>query len=191
MGDHFGLVIPPHTVRFYEKGEHCTDPKDGDVLLVDHGTIASTLIEDAEKIATFREPELRGFTWCGHSAIVRTTLGPAPMVSEMGFKGFERRGFEEYRKRLYAVVSFDVGDAQRRAAALFDDAMSHADYGWGEYPAIALDDATGLQLDASWSDHIICSTHVMMVGAALGFMGDRLAVRTEPMRIAMWVGASH
>lgn len=191
MSDHFALVIPPHSVRFYGKGEHCTDPKDADIILVDHGTIASTLIEDAEKIVALREPELDGFTWCGHAGIIRTSLGSTPIVSEMGFRGYERAILETYRHRLYAVVSFSAEASQRIAAANFDDAMKDADYGWFEYPAIILDDVTGLQLDASWSDHVICSTHVMMVEAAMGFFGSRLAVRTEPMRIAMWCGATH
>lgn len=189
MSEDFRLVVPPCTVRFFEKGEHCSDPKDTDIILVDHGSIASTLIEDAEKIATIREPELKGFTWCGHAGIIRTSDATAPTVSEMGFKGYERRGLETYQARLYAVVSFDIDDAQRKAAASFDDAMAGADYGWFEYPAIIADDVTGLQLDASWSDHVICSTHVMMVEAAAGLLGTRLAVRTEPMRVAMWVGA--
>jgi hypothetical protein len=189
MNEDFQLVIPPLTVRFFERGQHCENPKDTDIILVDHGTIASTLIEDAEKIATIREPALDGYTWCGHAGVIRTSDAIVPMISEMGFWGYERRPLESYRARLYAVVSFDIDDTQRRAAAQFDNAMSGADYGWFEYPAIIVDDATGLQLDASWSDHVICSTHVMMVQAAAGFLGTRLAVRTEPMRLAMWCGA--
>lgn len=191
MGDHFSLVIPPHTIRWYEKGEHCTDPQSGDIILVDHGTIASNLIEEIEKMATVRESDLKGYTWCGHTAIIRTDLGPTPIVSEMGFKGYERRELETYKARRYAVVNFDVVDAQRIAACAFDDSMKDADYGWVEYPAIVLDDVTGLQLDVSWSDHLICSAATMIVGSALGFMGSRLATRTEPMRIAMWLGAKY
>jgi len=190
-GGHFQLVVPPHVVRFFEAGEHCSDPRDTDMILVDHGTFASTLIEDAEKIVTLREPELKGYTWCGHAGVVRTSDAPVPMVSEMGFKGYERRPLEEYRARLYAVVSFDIVPSQRLAAARFDDAMQGADYGWGEYPAIALDDTTGLSLGASWGDHVICSAHTMIVQGAAGFLGTRLPIRTEPMRIACWVGASH
>jgi len=192
MGDNaFSLVVPPHSVRFYEKGQHCTDPKDCDIILVDHGTIASTLIEDAEKIVTLREPELKGFTWTGHSGIIRTGIGSGPIVSQMDFTGYQRKGLEDYSARLYAVVSFDVDPAQRIAAASFDDAMQGADYGWLEYPVIALDDATGLSLDASWGDHVICSAATMIVASALGFMGTRLPTRTEPMRVAMWTGAKH
>ena len=191
MSGHFGLVVPPHTVRFYEKGQHCTDPQNGDILLVDHGSIASTLIEDAEKLATLREPALRGYTWCGHAGIIRTDLGPTPVVSEMGFAGHEYRPFIDYKERLGAVVNLQSGVAQRLAASAFDDAMAGAKYGWFEYPTIVLDDATGLELDSAYADHVICSTHVMMVEAALGFMGDRLPVRVEPMRIAMWLGAAH
>ena len=188
---HFALVVPAHTVRWFPEGEHCADPKTGDILLVDHGTFASTLIEDAQKIATWRSPELDGYTWCSHAAVVRTDLGAEPMVSEMGFKGYERRPLLDYRARLYAVVSFASTEDQRWAAARFDDAMSGADYGWLLYPAIAIDDALGTQLSMSWSDHIICSAHAMLVASALGFMGDRLATRTEPMRVALWVGAKH
>jgi hypothetical protein len=189
MSGHFGLVVPSHTVRFYEKGEHCTDPQNGDILLVDHGSIASTLIEDLEKLATIREPALRGFTWCGHVGIIRTDLGPETIVSEMGFKGYERRPFLDYKERLGAVVNLRIVPEQRAAMSAFDDAMVGAEYGWLEYPSIVADDVTGLGLSASYADHVICSAHAMIVGGAAGFMGDRLPVRVEPMRIAMWLGA--
>ncbi len=189
MSDSFRLVLPPHRVRFYPEGSECKDPWDGDLILVDHGTLASHIIEDAEKIATFREPQLRGYTWCGHVGVIRTTLGATKMVSEMGFRGYERRPLETYKARLYAVVNFQCGPEQRLAAAQYDDSMAGADYGWAEYPVIALDDATGLSLDASWGNHVICSAHAMIVASAMGFMGTRLPTRTEPMRVAMWVGA--
>ncbi len=188
MSDHFALVLPPHTVRWYEAGQHCDDPRSGDILLVDHGTLASDVIEGAQKLATIREPQLRSYAWCGHAAIIRAD--GAPTVSEMGFKGYERRSLWSYRARLYAVVNLEVTPSQRQAALDFDDAMQGADYGWLEYPAIALDDMTGLGLDASWSDHLICSAATMTVAGAMGFMGTRLPTRTEPMRIAMWLGAS-
>jgi hypothetical protein len=189
--DDFALVIPPFTIRWYDKGEHCTDPQSADLLLVDHGNVSSDIIEGAEHAATLRERALKGYTWCGHAAIIRTDLGPTPIVSEMGFKGYERCPLESYRARLYAVVNFTAVEAQRTAACAFDDAMKGADYGWLEYPAIVLDDLTGLKLDVSWADHLICSAATMIVGSALGFMGSRLATRTEPMRIAMWLGAQH
>lgn len=186
---HFTPVIPPHSVRWFPEGEHCANPQTGDIILVDHGTLASTVVEDLEKVAAWRQKELRPYTWCGHAGIIRTDLPGGNTVSEMGFKGYERRPLETYRARLYAVVNFTVVAEQRIAAAQFDDAMAGADYGWLEYPAMALDDTTGLQLSVSNSDHVVCSAATMLVGAALGFMGDRLAVRTEPMRIAMWLGA--
>ncbi len=189
MSEHFTLVVPNHHIRWYDKGEHCTDPQNCDIILVDHGTVASTLVEDAEKLGAWREPELHPYTWCGHAGIIRTDLGVTPMVSEMGFKGYERRDLEEYRARRYAVVSLLAVREQRLAAAKFDDAMQGADYGWLEYPAMALDDVLGTQLSVSNADHVVCSAHTMLVASALGFFGDRLAVRTEPMRIAFWLGA--
>jgi len=186
---HFALVVPNHTVRWYAEGEHCTDPQNCDIILVDHGTVASTLVEDAEKLGTIREPELRPYTWCGHAGVIRTGLASSigPMVSEMGFRGYERRPLETYRARRYAVVSLWAVREQRLAAAKFDDAMQGADYGWLEYPAMAVDDVFGTQLAVSESDHVVCSAHTMLVASALGFFGDRLAIRTEPMRIAMWL----
>ena len=186
---HFTLVIPSLSIRWYPAGEHCADPQTGDILLVDHGTLASAVVEDLEKVASWREPGLRPYAWCGHAAIIRTDLPNGPTVSEMGFKGYERRPLADYRARRYAVVNFDAVAEQRLAAAQFDDAMAGADYGWLEYPAMGLDDLTGLQLSVSNADHLVCSAATMIVAGALGFMGDRLPVRTEPMRIAYWVGA--
>ncbi len=188
----FTPVVPPHSIRWYGPGEECTDPLNGDILLVDHGTFASTIIEDLEKVITLRSPELRGYTWCGHSANIRVDDGTAPVVSEMGFKGLERRPLANYAHRLYAVVSFtEATPEQRLAFSQFDDAMSGLDYGWFEYLPIAVDDALGTNVAGSIGDHLICSARTMLCAAPLGFMGDRLAVRTEPARIAYWLGAQH
>ncbi len=189
MSGHFVPVVPPHTVRWFPEGEHCEDPQTGDILLVDHGTFASSLVEHLEGLATIRAPYLKGYTWCGHTAIVRSDLSSVPTVSEMGFKGYERRPLWSYRARLYAVVNVQAVPEQRAAAAAFDDAMKGIDYGWLEYPEMALDDATGLQLSLSWSDHLVCSAATMTVASALGVFGDRLAVRMEPARVAYLFGA--
>ncbi len=189
---HFTPVIPPHEVRWFGPGEECLDPKNGDILLVDHGTIASRIIEDLEKAATLTEPELNGYTWCGHAANIRTDLPGGNVASEMGFRGLERNPMASYEHRDYAVVTFtDATDRQRAVFSQFDDAMADLDYGWFEYLPIAFDDLTHAQFSGSWGDHLICSARTMLCAAPLGFMGDRLAIRTEPMRIAYWLDAKH
>ena len=187
---HFGLVIPSVSVRWFPAGEHCTDPRSGDIILVDHGTIDSSIVQDLEKAATLRDPALRPFTWCAHAGIIRTDLDGPAKVSQMGWSGYGRAPLWDYKARLYAVASLDVTGAQRQAACAFDDAMAGVDYGWLEYPVIALDDTLGLNIDASHADHLICSAHATLVAMAMGLFPDRPATEVEPMRLAMWFGAA-
>jgi hypothetical protein len=92
---HFKLVVPPHTVRFFEVGQHCDDAKSGDFFLVHHATIASDATELGQEIEKFHDP-IEGYTWCTHTAFARDKY----TLSEMGFRGYERRDILDYKHKL-------------------------------------------------------------------------------------------
>jgi hypothetical protein len=175
-------------VRWFAAGEHCADPRSGDVLLVDHGTWADDAIKLGQEALCASEPDLKGFTWCAHTALVRCD-GPEPMVSEMGFRGFERRPLLDYKHHEYAVATFSISGEQRTTELANDAACQGLEYGWLEYPALELDGLTGAKLACSWGDAIICSHHVTLCMMGAGLFPDRPPSQIVPARIALWVSA--
>jgi hypothetical protein len=183
------LNIPPFSIRWFEKGEHCHDAKDADLLLVDHGTWEDDAIKFGQEALTFTEPELRGYCWCAHTAIVRGQVNGFTMVSEMRFGGFERRPLYDYRHHLYAVVHFEVSDERRLTAVANDEACEGLDYDWLQYPPLVLNGLTRSRLACTWGDSIICSTHCTMVLMGLSLFPDCPPAMVIPARMALWVDA--
>ncbi len=183
----FDLIVPPFSLRWFEAGEHCDDAQPGDILLINHGTPVSEAIDLGQKALSITEPDLLPFTWCTHDAFSRGD----GLLSEMGFRGYERRQLLDYKHHLYAVGHFDVSDEARARALGYDDAMAGIDYGWAEYLPLILDGLTGAKFEGSWGNAVICSTHLTLVLMALGLFPDRLPGSVVPARTALWLGARH
>lgn len=191
-GHRLKLIVPPHEVRWFPEGEHCTDAEPGDLFIVRHNTVFADAIAAGQRVlAHTTEPELRGFTWGDHVAFSRPANNGIPTLSEMGPKGYERRPVYDYVAHLYAVVHFDVTDEQRKQAMAYDDACSGVTYGWAEYLPIIIDGLTSAEFAGSWGDAIICSTHLSIVLAGLGFFVDRPATAVIPAHFSYWTGAAH
>lgn len=190
MTSRLRLLVPPHSLRWYAEGSHCTNPNDGDILLVRHLTDVATGISIGEKILSrTTQKELKGYTWLDHTAIIRRNLVGHSMVSEMGPRGWELRSLEEYRDRLYCVVDVEMEDVQRNALLKVDSACHGATYGWWQYVPIVLDGLTGAKLNATWGDTMICSTHVSYCLMAGGFFPAIQPESVIPAHLALWFGA--
>jgi hypothetical protein len=186
--DTFRLIVPSFTLRWFPKGEHCYDSTSGDELIVRHHTVMADAISIGQEAMALTRPELRGYTWPDHDAFIHLG-GPGAIVSEMGPRGYERRGLKDYQDELYAVVHYDVSDELRANAVAFDNACSEIDYGWDEYVDDILDGLTHAKFAGSWGDNIICSTHLTLVTMALGFMPALNPDQVVPAHRAMWLGA--
>ena len=184
------LRVPPCTIQWYPPGYHCIDSVDGDIFLIDHGTLVDDVIRLGQEALTITEPELKGYTWCEHTATRRGYIDGEDALSEMGWKGYERRILANYAHRLYAKVHFEVDDVLRANAVANDVSCEGLEYGWEEYPPLVLDGLTGAQLACTFGDAIICSTKETLVMMGLGLMPDRLPSMVVPARIAYWVGAN-
>jgi hypothetical protein len=188
--DELALTVPPHSVRWFEKGEHCADAVDGDLLLVRHHTLLADAISAGQEALLLTQPDLEGFTWNDHCAIIRGhDSSLRTMVSEMGPRGYERRPLFDYQAELYAVVHFDVSTMQRETACLFDAACASVDYGWLEYLDLIVDGVTNAKFAGSWGDAIICSTHCALVLMGLGLFPDREPSNVIPAHFSLWTGA--
>ncbi len=188
----FRLIVPPHSVRWFPEGEHCSDAQPGDLFIVRHGTAFADAIAAGQRILSrTTERELRGYTWGDHVAFSRPSPDGVPTLSEMGPHGYERRPVADYVARLYAVVHFEVSDELRSLAVAYDDACSGVTYGWAEFLPLVLDGLTSAQFSGSWGDAIICSTHLAIVLAGLGLFPDRPATAVIPAHFALWTGAGH
>lgn len=184
------LIVPPNTIRWYPEGQECFDAQDGDLVLVDHGSIEDDFIKLAQEILSYGDqPDLRGYTWCAHDAFVRGKINDYVAVSEMGPSGYERRPLYDYKKKLYAVVHFAVSDEARATAVAYDEACEGLHYDWFQYVPFALDDLTEAKLSCAWGDAIICSTHVTMCLMGLGLFPDRPPSWVVPARTALWCRA--
>ena len=187
MSHQLGLIVPPHSIRFFEQGEHCSDPQTGDLVLVDHGTWQDNLIQRGQEALTLTEPDLRGYTWCAHTAFVRD--GSTGTLSEMGFRGYERRPLSDYAAHLYAVVNFTMNDEQRATMVSYDDACVGVGYGFLEYLPLIFDGLTDATFGGSFGDSLICSHHLTLLLMGGGLFPDRQADRVVPARLALWSGA--
>jgi hypothetical protein len=184
------LLVPPRTVTWYPAGEDCSDSVDGDLFLIDHGTLADDAIELGQEALTVTQPELKGYTWCAHTAFRRGQIAGADALGEMGFKGYERRTVAGYKHHLYAKVHFDASEEQCATAVEFDESCEGLEYGWTEYPTLALDGLTEAKLACTWGDAIICSTKETIVLMGLGLFPDRPPAMVVPARMALWIGAA-
>jgi hypothetical protein len=185
------LVLPPFTVTWFPSGEEIVGAVDADLLLVDHGDLIDDTIRVAQWALSITETELRGYTWCAHTAIVRGEIDGVQAVSEMGLRGHERRPLANYKHRLVALVHFDVSPDQRATAVAYDVACETLEYGYEQYPVFVLDDLTGAKLACSWGDALICSTQDTMVLMGLGLFPDRPPAMVVPARMALWFGAKY
>lgn len=191
MSHALALRVPPHSVRWFKEGEHCADPRTGDLLLVDHLGPVARAITVGEWALQLTQKYLRDYTWCDHSAIISHggEGGQQPIVSEMGPHGHEMRALETYRHRLYAVVNFDVDDDARAQAVANDVACRDVEYGYVQYLAMMLNGLTGARLSVSWGSSIICSTHATLCLMGLGLFPDRQPASVAPCHLAWWTGA--
>lgn len=188
MGDsRFRLVVPTNSVTFYEAGEHCTDARGGDFFLVNHGTLMSDVIEMGQEIERLNDPGIADSLWCTHICFARD----ADTVSEMGFKGYERRGLLDYKKRVYARVRFASTQSQIDASLAADDACSGLEYGWHEYIPLIAQAIDREEFAGSWGDSIVCSVHASLLARAQGMFPDRWDSLVYPALWAYWLGASH
>jgi len=188
--DRMILIVPPFTIKWFGPGEHCTDAVDADLLLIDHGTWEDRAIEYAQDALLLTEPELKGYTWCAHNAIIRgKNAEDRTMVSGMGPGGYERRPLYDYKHHLYAVIHFEVNEDLRANAVQYDEACVNLDYGWSQYLFIGVDDLTGVKLACSCGGAIICSTHATLVEMGLGLFPDRPPSLVVPARMALWCDA--
>jgi hypothetical protein len=180
------LIVPPVSIRFYEAGLDCEDPKDGDFLIVDHGTLVDEFIGAGQRLEAKFDSALEGFTWARHVAYYRDG-----QVSEMGFRGWERRDFETYRKRLYAIARFDVSAERIATANSYDLACKDVEYALLDYAPLVVDGLTHQEFVLTLNDDLICSAHATLVAMGLGLFPDRPASIVIPARFALWVNAAH
>jgi hypothetical protein len=183
-----GLLVPPHSRRWFPEGVHCTNPVDGDVILVRHVGDVATGISVGERLLAISQRELRDYTWLDHTAIIRLVDGKW-MVSEFGPRGWEIRDLEDYVDRLYCVVHFDVSDEARANILDFDTSCHDSTYGWWQYLPIVVDGLTGLKFIGGWGDTMICSTHVTYCMMGAGFFPAIQPGSITPSHLALWFGA--
>lgn len=183
------LTVPPVSLRWFPKGIDCTDALDGDLILMDHGSLADDAIRLGQEALLLTEPELKGFTWCSHTAYVRNGPGPGVTISEMVPSGHRRRSLTDYVHHVYAVAHFDVSPEMVTNANAYDKACESLEYGWLQYPVFALDDFTGAKFACGWADTVICSNHCTMVEMGLGLFPDRPPSMVVPARMALWCDA--
>jgi hypothetical protein len=128
-----------------------------------------------------------GYTWSTHTAFARDKY----TLSEMGFRGYERRDILDYKHKLYAVVHFDSSAAQVQASLDFDDACQGLEYGYQEYVGLMLEAIDRDVFAGSWGDAVVCSVHTTLVAMAQGLFPDRWASLVYPALWAYWTGAKH
>lgn len=203
MSGQLTLNVAPHSRRFYLEGAHCTNPSDGDVILVRHlGHLGTGISIGQGIIAYLDENELDGFTWNDHVAFVRRARGHERLrrgeyraakddwiVSEMGPRGHEYRPLSDYKDRLYCVVNFEVPDDIRARVCAADDRCAGVRYGFTQYPAIVLNGLTGAKLNVSYGTSMICSTEVTICALNLYVSPDRPPAGVLPAHWSLWTDA--
>ncbi|MHB2029848.1 MAG: hypothetical protein ACYCPT_13700 [Acidimicrobiales bacterium] len=185
------LIVPPHSVQFYEVGEPLSDVVQGDFIIVKHTTIFADAIQKGLELEAALHPELKGFTWEDHTGFVRNNDAGVPFVSEMGAKGYERRAVSLYQAELCARVRFEVSTEQIATACSYDKACDGVEYGWDLYLPLIVDGITGGTFIGSWGDALICSVHVSLVAMGMGLFPDRPVRSIDPATFTMWCDARH
>lgn len=183
----------PHSVRYFPAGFTCTDPVAGDVIIVDRGSILPRLIKTGEwviaNLPLVGEPELKPYTWCDHVAFIREDVPGVFTVSQMEATGHQIVPLEGYRANDYAVAHFDVADELRALVLAADARCAGIEYGFFQYPFLALGGVSGGKLAVAYGSSMVCSTEVATCGENIYWTSDRNAAAVIPSRIALWVGA--
>src|SRR5665213_3222048 len=194
-GKGFQLILPPVLgTRMYTYGEIPPDASPGDVFLIRHGKsatkeglLAAAISSGEHVLATISQPELKDYCWPTHVAICSSVENGIPILSELGFNGFQVRSLAGYPAECFAHIRLDLNDEQRAGVLANNQAMSGAEYGWLQYFDIALDALTHGNLTGTWGTTLICSTHVTLALMGSGtFFPSMAPTSVIPAHFALW-----
>jgi hypothetical protein len=191
----FTLILPPVLgKKFYTYGDIPSNASPGDVFIIRHGKsatkeglLAAAISSGEHVLATISQPELKNYCWPTHVAICSAVENGIPILSELGYNGFQVRSLKDYPAECFVHIRLDLTDNQRAGVLSNNRAMSNAEYGWLEYFDIALDAVTHGHLTGTWGSTIICSTHVSLALMGSGvFFPDREPTSVIPAHFALW-----
>lgn len=152
-------------VRRFGPGEHCTDAKPGDVVLVAHHGLIPSAIRFGQRLR-FRGAR-RQYAWCNHAAVIVTGGVNAALV-EQAARGGQVVDLATYVADEYAVVTLSGVDAAL-ISAFAEDSVGDR-YGWPTIIAAVIYCVIGLRVDLGFGNWMICSVataEAMKVGGVL------------------------
>ena len=117
------------------------------------------------------------------------TLIVAQMGPKLWKSGHQYAPAAGYVHNWCCVVHFEMSDADRQWLLDADDGHAFIEYGFFQYPFLAISGLTGVTIGGTLGCSEICSTHVVDCAQNLCLRADRPASAMMPAHIAKLVDA--
>ena len=172
------FIAPHATWRIFAEGEHCTDAKEGDLLLVAHTGLLPFLIRLGQRISFWRQRSLgrkqfaKEFCAFNHAAVIVSGGVDAELV-EMAARGGQAVKLSTYSARRYAVISVEATPAERMNAVRMANWCRNAEYGWWSIVGICVEILTPISLAIGSKNRLICSAATSLSARCLGLVPDK------------------
>ena len=174
-------VVPRAEVRYFGPGEHCSDPRPGDLVLVRSPGWPAAVIRFGERLRCRGRD--RSFARVNHAA---TVLGRG-IVQEMAGGGGQLTALASWRQQSYAVVHVTTAtDEQRRAAVAAARWYVNVPYGWPSIVSDAVYVLSGLPIALAVGQSVVCSADASSAQRCLGLIPDKPDVAVLPSDLARW-----
>ena len=167
------------TYRAYAPGEAPKKFTPGDFILTHSKAIPGKVIRAGEFIRY--HGDMRDFSHWNHSALIISEDGK--LIEAVG-RGVSYGHISDYKDQEYYIVSTKLNKQSQEQA--IDAAISFLDekYGWVTIASLTLELLTGVKIQFSSSNSIICSALVAMSLWAGGYVFSRNPLQMMPADLA-------
>lgn len=167
-------VVPPSSYRIFREGETCLDARAGDLVLVRHDGFIPGGIRTIERMTILAE-----YCWANHSCTV-VTGGPNAIVTQEQARGDIFTPLSGLNAVVYAVVSIECSDEQRKSAVQFANWAVNLGYGFTQIPADVFNATFHAELSIGWGGRMVCSTQATRTLERMGYIPARAPAATVP-----------
>lgn len=185
-------VVPPATVRWFTKGEHCIDAEAGSVVVVRHKGFVPALLRFGQRLrywwARLWGDKTALAVYCELNHVMTVLTGGAnATVEEQTFRGGRVSSLVDYQAEAYAVITFAATKAQKSATVAAAQWSVGLAYGIVSIVGLGLSAFLGgFPLNVGWSTTLICSADSCLNARCQGLIPDRSDLSVMPADWARW-----
>ena len=165
--------------KVYGAGKSANNFQPGDFILTHSKAIPGKVIRAGEFIRY--HGSMRDFSHWNHSALIIDNKGT--LIEAVG-RGVSYGHIDEYKDVEYYLVSTNLNEQSQKQAVDAATSFLNDKYGWTTIISLTIELLTGIKIQFSSSNSIICSALVAMSLWAGGYVFDRNPLQMMPADLA-------